>query len=220
MSTSVPLFEPTPSSMHMRPELARTLTLDTWHKTKIENHRRTTLVARRLTLCRNLPRRIDKVWACFAAHAKPDTDTDTSSSSISFGEFNLVLNDHAIAVSPDMSAALIWLLLDHNHLLSTSELTLGLASDNDHNDPMRERSFHAAQFKRITKSRISKSMLASLMTALETLVCAHDKSQHPKHLSYKRRNLVIWDSLCRHLHDEQPLNVEEDYLYGALSQVV
>ena len=84
---------------------------------------------------------------------------------------------------------------------------------------MKERSFHATQFKRITQARINKAMLASLMTALETLVSAHDKSEHPKHLSYKRRNLVILDSLCRHLHDEQPLNVEEeDNLYGALSR--
>jgi len=214
----------------MLPELARTFTLDTWHKTKIESHRRTTLVARRQTLSRSRPNRIDKVWSRFAAHANIEIESADAFSplpepSISFGDFNLVLNDHSIAISPDMSAALIWLLLDHNGLLAADLLSLGLDSDNHHDNPMKERSFHAAQYKRIRKCRVTKTMLSSLMIALEGtslqplgLISAHIKSQHPKHLTYHQRNLVIWDKILHHLHDDQPINIEEDYLYGALTQ--
>jgi len=163
-----------------------------------------------------------------SSHSSSDSDSDESSDDIhidpyaielTYSQFNIVLNNHNIEVSPDMSGALIWLLLDTNNLITKEQLNLGLESDNLHNNPMKERAFHAKQFKVIFKCRITYSMIETLMTRIASdSSLSQNKSLHPKHLSYHARNFVIWDKILEHLVSDTTFNVEEEYLYGALSE--
>ena len=138
---------------------------------------------------------------------------------ITYPQFNIVLNNNNIEVSPDMAAALIWLLLDTNKELDDEVKSLGQESDNLHNNPMKERGFHSKQFKKIYKCKIRYKMIDTLMKRLNNgSVSRQDKSLHPKHLSYEKRNLVIWDKIFEHLLNKTSFNVEEDYLYGALAE--
>merc|ERR1712113_382786 len=103
-------------------------------------------------------------------------------------------------------------------MLDDEVKSLGNESDNLHNNPMKERGFHSKQFKKISKCKISYKMIDTLMKRLNNgSVSRQDKSLHPKHLSYEKRNLVIWDKIFEHLLNKTSFNVEEDYLYGALS---
>ena len=153
------------------------------------------------------------------AQSDSDLMIDVYSLELSYSQFNIVLNNNNIEVSPDMSAALIWLLLDVNEMIPTEVMTLGLDSDNFHNDPMKERSFHNKQFKKIFKCKISYTMIECIMKKIAGgIITRQDKSLHPKHLSYETRNYVIWDKIFEHLINATSFNVESEYLYGALSE--
>merc|ERR1711933_33867 len=97
-------------------------------------------------------------------------------------------------------------------------MNMGLESDNFHNNPMKERGFHSKQFKKIYKCSINYSMIDCLMKRLANghLITRQDKSLNPKHLSYYKRNLVIWDKIFEHLINKTSFNVEEEYLFGVL----
>ena len=78
------------------------------------------------------------------------SDTRSSSSSTREGrnsesDEDGVHNNHNVEVSPDMSAALVWQLLDTCGQVSDEQRSLGLEADNPHNNPMKERAFHAKQ---------------------------------------------------------------------------
>lgn len=160
-----------------------------------------------------------------SSFAEPEVEddnfiVDVYTLSLSYSQFNIVLNNNDIEISPDMSAALIWLLLGCNDMISDEVRNLGLDSDNFHNDPMKERSFHSKQFKLIYKCTITYAMIECLMKKLGSgnIISRQDKSLHPKHLSYETRNYVIWDKIFDHLINTTSFNVESEYLYGALSE--
>jgi len=148
-----------------------------------------------------------------------DKEVDVYALQVSNVQFNVVLNNHNIQVSPDMIAGLIWLLLDVNGLLDDEIKSRGLESDNLHTNPMKERGFHAKQFKRIHKCIITYGMIETLMTKIaDGAISRHDRQLHPKSLSYLKRNFVIWDKIFTHLLSKTALNVEEEYLYGTLQE--
>eukprot|EP01084_Bolivina_argentea_P301465 520100_1 len=285
---------------------SNTLTLDSHTKASLDKRRQSSLAVRRNQQQRNLPIRINKVWAIFAAYvvdkmlkekkeaakeeeevvapedmldsiinsdkndrnnkktfsedvvveeeksalevlsidprlfedaatrssisssaasssgSSSDADLmiDVYSLSITNSQFNIVLNNASIQISPDMSCALIWCLLDLNGLIPEDIMSLGNSSDNLHNDPMKERGFHSKQFKLISKCRITYKHIEYLMQRLASgaLVTRNDKSLHPRHLSYSARNYVIWDKMFEHLMNGTSFNVEEDYLFGTLGE--
>jgi len=150
-------------------------------------------------------------------NVSPRSQSDAYSVTISYPQFNIVLNDGGIAVKPDMAAALIWMLLEQNGMITEEQRTMGREEDNLHNDPMKERSFAAKQFKVITKCQLSYQMLSSFMERLNVLIAPQDKALHPSHLSYFQRNAVIWDKIFDHLANGTSFDVENEYLFGALS---
>ena len=73
-----------------------------------------------------------------------DVYIDPYSIELTYSQFNIVLNNHNVEVSFDVSAAIIWQISD----------ILGLDSDNLHNNAMKKRVINAMQFQLSFKNRI------------------------------------------------------------------
>eukprot|EP01084_Bolivina_argentea_P129869 229329_1 len=215
------------------------------HRDRLVRKRKSTMWMRRKKKDHDLPLRIHRLWSIFTqyimenqieqnraclvipqddddAEDDAEDDVDVLAIVITFDQFNIILNNHEIELPPDMPPVLIWELLELNEMITPEVMQMGLEKDQSHENPLKERGFHQKQFKFIFRTKITYEMIEYLMRQLndEVVLCAADKVCDPSHLSYKKRNLVIWHKVIQHLLRQKPFNVEDDYLHGVLQDDV